>query len=388
LDKDKNNEKDKNNNSKMTSGIKKSLFALLLVLIFMGVVFSLQIKLVWNHDDLKPGKANIFLWPIKQFSEVLVYKWIGISDESRWGDVLVFFITEAPYILFIMVFFSYLFNFARSFSTEAEMSRWMESQKGLKGRIVGVLSGVISPFCSCSTIPIVTSMLKSGIPFGTLTAFLITSPMINEMGIVLMLSLWGYKITLIYLAFGMVIGFIGSYIFTSLKLENQIKIKRNVEVKQEQLMSINITTKYMHKKASKVAKENFKKFWWILLIAMAIGSVMHGWIPEQWIKENIGNKWWGPLAIVPIGAVMYLNVSATIPIVDGFVQKGMGLGTSLGFLMGVNTLSFPEIIILSKLFKRKFMITFVSYLVIAILLFAYILFFIELGAGIDALLIR
>ena len=382
------NKKKKDKDTKMSPGIKKTLFAILLVIAFMGIVFSFQISLVWKHETSKEIKANIFLWPLMQFNELLVYKWIGIPSSNTWAKILMFFITEAPYILFIMLFFSYLFNVARSFSTEAEISQWMEKQEGIKGRIVGVLSGVISPFCSCSTIPIVTSMLKSGIPFGTLSAFLITSPMINEMGIVLMLSLWGYKITFIYIAFGILIGFVGSYVFTSLKLEKQIKIKRNIISEQSTLLSINVTLKYMHKKGAKASMDNLKKFWWILLLAMAVGALMHGWIPSEWIQKNIGNKWWGPLAIVPIGALMYLNVTATIPIVNGFITKGLGLGTSLGFLMGVNTLSFPEMMILSKMFKKKFMITFIVYLVSAILIFAYILFFIQLGAGIDALLIK
>ncbi len=367
----------KKQKNKMPLGIKKTILFFLLIILFMGVLFNLPVELVYSHKI--GAKANVLLWPIKQLSELLVYKGFGISETDRWGSVLEFALTEIPYILLVLLIFGYLFNFARGFSSDLEMARWIERQSGIKGAIVGVVIGAISPFCSCSTIPITTSMVKSGINFKTLTAFLITSPMINEAGLAIMFSIWGYKISLIYLAFGLSIGFMGAYLFSFLKLEDQLKISPEMKTETE-MMEYKPTIGIIHKKAWKNSFDNFKKFWWILVIAMIVGALMHGWLPKAWIQQHLAQKWWTPLVLVPLGMAMYLNITATIPIADTFVKSGIGLGPSLGFMMGVNTVSIPEIIILSKLFKKKFMFIFVSYLFIAILAFSYIIFLIPYAA--------
>ena len=363
---------------KTPRGIKLTLIAFLLIIIFMGVVFNFKVPLVYSRSDVI--KTNIIAWPIQQVFQLLVYKGFAIDPNNHWGKTLTFFLTEAPYILLILYIFSYLFNFARGFSTEKEISEWLQNKSGFSGRIVGALFGFVSPFCSCSTIPVVTSMAKARIPFGTLIAFLITSPMINESGIALLWSFFGFKVTLIYITFGFLIGIIGSYIASLLKLDDQLKIKPDKINNNVHTLRMQTTFTSLNKKAYKAANENFIKFWWILVIAMSIGALMHGFIPEQWIKHNIGNKWWGPLLLVPIGALMYLNISATVPIISELNKAGVGLGSSLGFMMGINTLSLPEIIILSKLFKRKFMIFFVTYLVVAILIFSYIIMLLPYGA--------
>ena len=123
-------------------------------------------------------------------------------------------------------------------------------------------------------------------------------------------------------------------------------------------------------------KRMVKQIRWILIIALMVGAIMHGWIPQEWIKNHIGSAWWGPLALIPIGLLMYLNISATLPIVNSFVGSGLNIGTGMGFLMAVNTVSLPEMIMLSKIFKKKFMAFFITYLFIAIIIFSYMMLFI------------
>ena len=369
----------KKNKTKMSSGIKKTLLAFMLILLVMAIVFNFKVNLLYHKSG--SGSANIINWSFAQLSQVLTYKWIGLELSSSWSKVLFFFLTEAPYILVVMYIFTYLFSFARGFSTEKEISEWLQSKNGFVGRVVGALFGFVSPFCSCSTIPIVTSMAKANISFGTLISFLITSPMINESGIALIWSYFGYKIALIYIAFGFIVGIIGSYLATLFKLQDQIKISPNLALKEKgiKMMKLRISFSSLNKKGYKTANENIIKFWWILLLAMLIGSFMHGFIPESWIKANIRNNWWVPLFLVPFGALMYLNISATVPIVAGLHVSGIGLGPSLGFMMGINTLSLPEIFILSKLFKKKFIFFFVTYLITAILIFSYFIMAIPYG---------
>ena len=365
---------------KIPTGVKYTILTFLAIIGLMAIIFNFEIKLAYSHDG---SKTNIVLWPWKQIIELSAYKWWNLDASNKWVEVLTFFIIEAPYILLLLFIFGYMFAFARGFSTDKELSEWIQSKNGPLGRLMGVLFGLVSPFCSCSTIPIVTSMIKSRIPFGTLVAFLITSPMINEIGIALMISLFGYKIALIYISFGIIIGIVGSYAATWLKLEDQIKIEvEKFEETNTKVFKRKVTLKYLHKKAIKDSGKNIKQFWWILLLAILAGAFMHGFVPQSWIENNIGNKWWAPLALVPIGMGLYLNVSATLPIAHELVQKGLGIGPSLGFMMGVNTLSIPEIMILTKLFKKKFMFFFVGYLLIAILSFAYIIMFLP-----DAMLV-
>ena len=351
------------------SNLRKTFLAMLLVILVMALVFNFNVKLSWSHGT-KAEEANIILWPIKQSIELLVYKGFGMSD-GHWADALSFFLTDVPYVFLLVVTFSYGFNFARSFSTDQEISTWLAGSDGIKGRVIGALLGFVSPFCSCSTIPVMTTLLKSRAPFGTVVSFLITSPMINESGIALMWGFFGWKVSLIYMAFGFLTGILGSYIATWFNLQDSAKIKPEPIVEGIAILQVKNSARRMHKKAVAAMKDIIKKIWWMLLLALAVGALMHGWIPEDWIKDKVGNSWWAPLALIPIGLLMYLNISATLPLTNSFVQGGLGLGPALGFTMAVNTVSLPEMLMLTKIFNKKFMVFFITYLLIAILLFSY-----------------
>lgn len=359
-------------NQKVNSNLVKTGLGMLLIILFMGLVFSFNVPLVYYHDEVV--KANIVMWPLQQLSEILVYKWMGLT--GNFASALAFFLAELPFVYLLIIIFAYLFHFARGFSTDQEISAWLATKDGFGGRVIGSIVGFISPFCSCSTIPIMTTLARSKAPFGTVIAFLITSPMINETGIAIMWSFFGYKVALIYIAFGFAIGLIGSYVATILKLENQFRIMPEMAMPvndKNTMLKRQITFTYLHQKAWDNTKSAFISIWWIILLAMLVGSVMHGWIPETWIKNNIGNQWWAPLIMVPIGMALYLNISATLPITKSFVNAGLGLGPSLAFTMGVNTVSVPELIMLSKIFKTKFMVFLTTYMLLAILAFAYII---------------
>lgn len=350
--------------------IMKTSFGMLFIILAMAVIFNFSVPLAWVHEGTK--KVNIILWSFSQFAELVTYKWIGMN--GHWEDSIDFFLSDLPYVLLLIFIFGYAFNFARSFSTDDEITQWLSTKQGFSGRLVGSIMGFVSPFCSCSTIPVMTTLAKARAPFGTVVSFLITSPMINETGIAIMWAMFGYRISLIYIVFGFLIGIIGSYIATWLKLDDQFRpsLFEGEDVKFV-IGNRKITFKYLHKRASYESRKIFKSVWWIMIIAIAIGAAMHGWIPEDWIRNNVGNKWWGPLALVPLGTLLYLNITATLPITQGLIDKGLGAGAAMSFTMGVNTLSLPEIIMLNKIFKMKFMIFFVTYLVSAILLFAYVL---------------
>ena len=269
---------------KMSKNIKLTILGMLLIILFMALVFNFSIDLKYSHE--KDASANVILWPIEQFMELLFYKWIGMGIDNKWALVLSFFFTEVPYIFILITMFGYAFNFARGFSTDKEISDWISSKNGFSGRIVGAIMGFVSPFCSCSTIPVMTTLAKTRAPFGTIVAFLITSPMINETGLALMVAMFGYKIALIYIAFGLVIGIAGSYFAKLFKLEDSFKIDINkgTIIEHSKFKRV-VTFKSLHKKAWKETKEIVKNIWWMMIIALAIGSVMHGWIPEDWIKK-------------------------------------------------------------------------------------------------------
>ena len=365
----------------MKKNLRNTFLGMFAVVAMMAIIFNFKISLAYSHDDKQ--EANIILWPIKQVMELLVYKGFGMSSTSHWSSTLSFFLTEVPYVFTLITMFSYAFNFARSFSTEQEISEWIKTTGGFTGRVMGSIMGFVSPFCSCSTIPIMTSLAKSRAPFGTVVSFLITSPMINESGIALMWSFFGYKVSLIYIAFGFVAGILGSYIADWLKLQDSFKIEIGPKVEDNSgipKMKIRNSFSRMHRIAKKEMFKTIKSVWWILILALAIGSIMHGWIPAEWIKDKVGNAWWAPLALIPFGMLMYLNISATLPIVNSFVKSGLHIGSALGFTMAVNTISLPEIIMLTKIFKRKFMIFFIIYLLVMILIFSYTLLAIPASA--------
>lgn len=263
-----------------------------------------------------------------------------------------------------------IIGFIRSFVTSETIRRKLSNQKYGLGNISAAIFGSITPFCSCSSIPIFLSFLKAGVPLGITFSFLITSPIVNEYLVVLMWAVFGWKITLMYVLAGIIIGVVSGLIMGKMKLEKYIveDIKNSSSIKEEHFKNIKQRLLYGLNEAKSITK----KLWYWILVGVGIGSIIHNYVPESFIQNTIGRAGFlsVPLAVLA-GVPMYGNPVGIIPIAQALFEKGLPLGTALAFMMAITALSFPEVVILRRAIKLKLIAIFFGIVTLGIILIGY-----------------
>lgn len=314
-------------------------------------------------------------YPFEIFADWMTFNVFNIKESSRLGISFRFFIYDALKI-FALMFFVTHFMSALRFYLPIEKLRDFLTRRKLYGfdYLFAAVFGAITPFCSCSSIPLFIGFLETGIPLGITFAFLVTSPLINEVAISIFIGIFGWKITLLYIFAGISIGIFSGFLLGKLKLEKYVENfvweihsqKKDVENKKESL----------NKSFPKISKEAFditKKVAPYILIGIGVGSVIHGFIPEEFFEkylEKVG--FWGvPLAVI-LAVPMYANASGVIPIIESLVAKGVPLGTALAFMMAVVGLSLPEALILKKVLKWQLLALFFGIVTVGIIAIGYI----------------
>ncbi|NQV09032.1 permease [Candidatus Woesearchaeota archaeon] len=307
-----------------------------------------------------------------------LYNLFGLDPVSRIAQILNFFIYDSIKILLLLFFMIALIGFLRSYIDESRIRKWLTGKRRGTGNLLASLFGAITPFCSCSSIPIFLSFLKAGIPLGTTFSFLITSPLINEYLVVLMLGFFGWKITLAYVLSGIIIGTISGYILGKMKLRKYLVkdlFEKKIKQKKEN------TFKKINERiifGVNEARDIVKKLWIWILVGVGIGALIHNYIPEKTISNIIGK---GGVFTVPIstliGVPMYGSCAAIVPIATVLFQKGVPLGTALAFMMGIAALSFPEAIILRRAMKLRLIIIFFGVVTLAIIITGYLFNFLQ-----------
>jgi len=283
----------------------------------------------------------------QSFCGWLVYSFLGLKD-SALGETLHFFIYDSVKIILLLFVMISIIGFLRTYIPRKRIKELLSKRKGLS-YLLASLFGAITPFCSCSSIPIFISFLEAGVPLGPAFAFLITSPLINEYLAILMLGFFGWKITLVYILLGIMLGTISGIIISRLRMENQIV---------KDLVSSSEDTREFKNPRGRIdygiseAVTIVKKLWMWVLLGVGIGAVIHGFVPEEFI-QNVINQ--AGLLSVPIAAIIgipiYANCSAVVPIALVLFRKGVPLGTALAFMMATAALSIPEAIILRRAMK-------------------------------------
>ena len=311
---------------------------------------------------------------LQAISDLVVYDLIGLEKGKHLTETLSFFIFEVPKVLLLLVLIIFLVGLLRTFVTPEKTRKILEGKSLLSGNILASILGMITPFCSCSAIPLFLGFVEAGVPLGVTFSFLIAAPMINEVALVLLVGLFGWKTALIYMFTGLFIAVFSGWIIGKLKLEKyvadwvyKVKAKHN-QVEQEKLTLYNRISKgYI------AVKEIVGKIWIYIVIGVAVGAGAHGYVPENFLADMLGKEsWYGvPLAIL-MGVPMYSNAAGIIPIVSVLIDKGVSLGTALSFMMSVIALSLPEIIILKKVLKWQLISIFVGIVSIGIVLVGFI----------------
>jgi len=302
----------------------------------------------------------------------LVENFFNLSMEKHIGSAVHFFIYDTIKILILLSLMIFAISYARSFFPPEKTKKILTKFEGIKGNIMGSILGIVTPFCSCSSVPIFIGFVEAHIPLGVTFSFLITSPMVNEAAFVILLSAFGFKVAFLYVLTGMLVGIIGGMIIGVMKLENQVQ-EYVYEIKSHGTETIQPTNKERIRYAIDDVISIIKKIWLYLIIGIAIGALIHNWAPEDLLTKYAGPN--NPFAVivgVVFGIPLYANVMGTIPITQALIAKGVGLGTALSFMMATIALSVPSIILLKKVVKQKLINIFVLITGIGIILVGYL----------------
>lgn len=318
---------------------------------------------------------NIF-YPLQLFSGWLAYSVFGIAPETLLGEAINFFIFDTIKIFFLLAIIIFTVSLVRSFFPP-EKIRFILSGKNFFGNVSASLLGIITPFCTCSAIPLFLGFLEAGVPLGTTFSFLVASPMINEVALVLLLGMFGWKIALLYVASGLTIAVFSGIIIGKFKVENLLEELVLKNGKNMTLQSSSLSWKKRIEYAKKYTLGIIKKVWVYIIIGVGIGAFIHGYVPTDFLARyaSSGNWYAVPLAVF-IGIPLYFNSAGIIPLVGVLTEKGVAMGTSLTFMMAVTGLSLPEFMILKKVMKTKLIIIFASIVGTGIVLTGYLFNFI------------
>lgn len=309
---------------------------------------------------------------IEQVSQYFVYGILKLSESSQLASSLDFFIYDVIKIFLLLIIVTHLMSWLRAY-LPLEKIRDILTSKKFYGfdYLLAALFGAITPFCSCSSIPLFIGFVGAGVPLGVTFTYLITSPLVNEVALALFIGLFGLKITIIYAASGIILGLIGGMILGRLKIEKYIDNKfLNITPAQVDKTGKRIVT---FKIISKEALEIIKKIYIYILVGIALGALIHGYVPTGYFENYLSNQtWWSvPLAVV-LAVPLYSNASGVIPIIQALVAKGVPLGTALVFMMATVGLSLPEALMLKRVMKLKLLLMFFGLVTISIIILGYI----------------
>lgn len=316
---------------------------------------------------------------LQQIADYLIYTVIGMSPKAHITEAIRFFIFEYPKVLLLLVLIIFVVGIIRSYFTPEQTRKVLEGKKTFTGNIMASLLGIVTPFCSCSAIPLFLGFVESGVPLGITFSFLIAAPMINEVAVILLYGMFGWKVALIYIFTGLSIAIFAGWIIGRLRLEKWIedwvfatKINQQENIAVEKVpFTARIQTGY------EAIKEIVGKVWLYVAAGIAVGAGVHGYVPAEYMVSLMGKDVWYavPLSVV-IGIPLYANAAGIVPIVSVLIEKGAALGTSLAFMMSVIALSLPEIIILRKVLKLPLILTFVSIVGLGIMIVGFLFNFI------------
>ncbi|MFZ3101541.1 MAG: permease [Desulfitobacteriaceae bacterium] len=318
---------------------------------------------------LSYGLTALIRWALNLFGENA-----SILESEHYKGAVDFFFYDTMKIFLMLSVIIFIVSIIRSFFPPERTKKLLGEGKarGFLGNIFAALLGIVTPFCSCSAVPVFIGFVESGVPLGVTFSFLISSPMVNEVALVMLWGLFGWKIALLYIATGVTVAIIAGLIIGKLKMEKYVE-EYVYNMKMGDVEIENPTWKQRFIDAWHYVLEILKKIWPYVVIGIAIGGIMHGWAPEGWLAKYAGKD--NPFAVfvaVLIGIPLYSNAAGTIPIVKELTRLGMPIGTALSFMMSVTALSLPEMIILRKVLKPRLLAVFIGIMAVAITIIGYL----------------
>ena len=296
---------------------------------------------------------------------------LGLDTTGKLGGTIQFFIYDVIKIVFLLCMLIFIISFIQSYFPPERTKKILERFHGIWANIIAALLGTVTPFCSCSSIPLFIGFTSAGLPLGVTFSFLISSPMVDLGSLVLLMSIFGAKVAIVYVVLGLVIAVAGGTLIEKLHLENQveefIRKAKQIDIPQEEL-----TVKDRLKYSAEHVAGTFKKVFPYILIGVGIGAFIHNWIPQDLIVRFLGNgNPFGVIIATIAGVPMYADIFGCIPIAEALLAKGAKLGVVLSFMMGVTTLSLPSMIMLKKAIKPKLLGVFIAICTVGIIVVGY-----------------
>ena len=319
----------------------------------------------------------VFLYAVNHaVSEWIAFRLLGLTPKSHLGEAVAFLFYDTPKVLLLLTLVVFIVTFLQTFVNPTRVRDALSKRRPGLGNALASLFGIITPFCSCSAVPLFIGFLRAGVPLGVTFSFLVAAPMVNEIALGMLFAMFGWKIALLYASTGVAIAFASGLILGRLRMERYLEswvqdalnapALGEVDEKQNTL-SVRVDL------AVQGVKEIVGKVWPYILAGIAVGAFIHGYVPESFMASLLGkNHWYSvPLAVL-IGVPLYSNAAGVMPIVEALLGKGAALGSTLAFMMAVIGLSLPETIILSKVMRPRLIATFVSVVSLGILLVGYL----------------
>jgi hypothetical protein len=311
---------------------------------------------------------------VHPLSEFLAFRVLGLAPESRLGQSVAFFLYDSPKVLLLLVLIVFAVGIVRSFFTAERTRAMLAGRRESVGNVLAAMLGVVTPFCSCSAVPLFLGFVEVGIPLGVTLSFLVAAPMVNEIALVLLLGLFGWKVAALYLVTGLVIAIASGFVLGRLKLERFVEpwvyeaMRADASYEREKL---GFTRRV--EKGLEAVRDVVGKVWPWVLAGIAVGAGIHGYVPEGVLAGFMGKSaWWSVPAAVALGVPMYSNAAGIIPVVEALLGKGAALGTVLAFMMAVIGLSLPEIVILRKVLRPPLIAAFVVIVAAGILIVGWL----------------
>jgi uncharacterized membrane protein YraQ (UPF0718 family) len=309
---------------------------------------------------------------LKICADYVVFNLIGLKPKTPLGEALDFFLYDTVKIFLLLTVIIFVVAIIRSQFPPEKTKRILSHRREYIGNVLAALLGVVTPFCSCSAVPLFIGFVESGVPLGVTFSFLISSPMVNEVALILLYGLFGWKIAAVYIGSGLLVAIIAGMVIGRLKMEKYVQ-----DYVWEMQVGNGVVTVLSFREKLDYAREYtlglLKKIWPYVLVGIGIGAFIHGYAPENFLARYAGpgNPFAVPLAVL-IGVPLYSNAAGVIPIVHALMEKGMAVGTVLAFMMAVTALSLPEAIILSNVLKRPLLAVFFGTVAVAIVIVGYL----------------
>ncbi len=310
---------------------------------------------------------------IQPFANWLAYSLLSLPQESHLGQSLAFFFYDVPKILLLLGGMIFMITMLRTFFSAEQTRAWLGGKREGVGNVLAAMLGIVTPFCSCSAVPLFIGFVESGIPLGVTFSFLIAAPTINEVAVVMLFGLFGWKVAGLYIASGLIISIIAGVVIGRLKMERYVE--NFVWQLQSQGKGVieKLSIKERIERSWASVKDIVGKVWLYVVVGIAVGAGIHGYVPDAALAGIMGkHAWWSVPAAVLLGIPLYSNAAGVIPIVSALMEKGASLGTVLAFMMSVVGLSLPETIILRRVLKPQLIAVFVGTVALAIIITGYL----------------